>query len=308
MQGKLCIVTGATDGIGRVTARALAERGRRGRPRRTQRGQGCGGLQGNPSLVAQRPGALRAGRSLKPSRDQGAGGTTHRRWHGHRRPGQQRRCHVHPSARERGRDRDDLRPQPSRLLPADRALAGKREGERRGTHRQRRLCGPSQRVDRPGGPAGHAALQGLARLRAEQARQHPLHLSPRRAAGGVAGHGELPAPRLRRQPVRAEQRLALLHVPEDLDAVLRDRRGGRRAHQRPCGDQRGCRRRLRPLLRQEPRGHQLARLARRGDRRAPVGAERGAHRPPAIKSRWAGHARLTLRSLSLHRGGAPQVP
>ena len=27
MEGKLCVVTGATDGIGRVTARALAERG-----------------------------------------------------------------------------------------------------------------------------------------------------------------------------------------------------------------------------------------------------------------------------------------
>ena len=27
MDGKLCIVTGATDGIGRVTARVLAERG-----------------------------------------------------------------------------------------------------------------------------------------------------------------------------------------------------------------------------------------------------------------------------------------
>ena len=78
---------------------------------------------------------------------------------------------------------------------------------------------------------------------------------------GTKSHGELPPPRLRRQQVRAEQRLALRHDAEDHHALLRDRRRGRRAHQRPCRDQRRCRRRLRPLLRQVPRGDKLARLA-----------------------------------------------
>ena len=182
MEGKLCVVTGATDGIGRVTARALGRTGRRGRARRAQRRQGRGGLQGDPALLAQQPRALRAGGPFQPGRNQGAGGAPHRRRHGHRRAGQQRRRDIQPPARKRGRHRDDLRPQPSGLLPPDRALAGEPEGERGGPHRQRRLRGPSWGADGPGRPAGDEALQRLARLPAEQARQHPLHLSPRDAA------------------------------------------------------------------------------------------------------------------------------
>ena len=246
MEGKLCVVTGATDGIGRVTARALAERGaevvlvgrnaakgaevckaihRSSRNDRVRFEQADLSSQAEIRALAKR---LTEGGTAIDVLVNNVGAIFNRR-----------------------RESADgiemtfalnhlgyflltgLLLESLKASTAARIVNVASEAHRGGTNE-------------PGGPAGDETLQRLARLSAEQARQRPLHLPPRGAAGGDARHGELPAPRLRRQQVRPEQRLALLHVSEDPHALLRDRRGGRRPHQRPCRVQCRCRGRVRP--------------------------------------------------------------
>ena len=149
MEGRLCVVTGATDGIGRVTARALAERGvevvlvgrnaakgaevckairRSSRNDRVRFEQADLSSQAEIRALAER---LTAGGTAIDVLVNNVGALFTRR------------------RRERRRDRDDLRPQPSRLLPADRSAAGEPDGKRRGPHRQRRLRGPSRCANEP---------------------------------------------------------------------------------------------------------------------------------------------------------------
>ena len=130
MEGKLCVVTGATDGIGRVTARALAERRaevvlvgrnaakgtevckaihRTSRNDRVRFEQADLSSQAEIRALAER---LTAGGTAIDVLVNNVGGIFTRR---------------RESVR---RNRDDLRPQPPGLLSADRAVAGESEGQR----------------------------------------------------------------------------------------------------------------------------------------------------------------------------------
>ena len=100
MEGKLCVVTGATDGIGRVTARALAERGAEvvlvGR-NAAKGAEVCKAIHSSSRNSRVRFEQADLSRQV---RDQGLGRAPQRRRHGHRRADQQCGRHVHPPPRE----------------------------------------------------------------------------------------------------------------------------------------------------------------------------------------------------------------
>ena len=278
MEGKLCVVTGATDGIGRVTARALAERGgevvlvgrnaakgaevckavhNSSRNSRVRFEQADLSSQAEIRALAER---LTEGGMAIDVLVNNVGAMFTRR-----------RESVDGIEMTFALNHLGYFLLTGLLLKSLKANGGARiVNVASEAHR-------SGRIDLED-PQGAKRYRGWPAYSQSKLANIPLHLSPRDAAGGGAGHGQLPAPRLRRQQVRPEQRLALFHDAEDPHALLRDRRGGGRAHQRPCRGERRCRGRLGPLLRQEPRGDQLACVTRRGYRAAPVGAKRGTHR------------------------------
>ena len=253
MHGRICLVTGATDGIGRMTARALARDGARvilvGRNQ--AKGAGCVAAlraeTGNDAvgferadLAAQGEVRALAGRLVAdlPRLDvlvNNVGAWFHRRIES-------------PDGIEMtwalnhlgqflltglGSSTSSARPTGGRIVNVA----------------SRAHLGPPVDFDDPEGTRRYA---GLARLPAVEARQHPLHLPPRRAAGGGPGDRQLPPPGLRREPVRAQQLRPPAPRRDHLPAPLRDQRGKGRRDQPLPRRRRGGGRSERALLRQVP--------------------------------------------------------
>ena len=147
MQGKVCLVTGATSGIGQVTATELARRGAQvvivgrsalkcaatERQIRAETGCDVGRFARRRPVVAGR--GETSGRSGPPAVSPS------------RRAGQQRRRDVLETQRERRRHREDLRPQPSFVFRADEPALASARAERTGADRQRRFRCPQGRID-----------------------------------------------------------------------------------------------------------------------------------------------------------------
>ena len=203
MKDRICVITGATDGIGWMSALGVARTGARviivgrnpskaeervGRLARETGNEAVEHEVADLSVQAEvRALAERLGRTL-PRIDVLVNNV---------------RCALCQAYAERRRHRDDVGAEPPLPVPADRSRARPGQGVGPGAHRDRELGRPSRSTGEFRRPAARRGLPGLARLPAVEARQPAVYPRTRAPAGSGPGHGELPAPGLRGQPVSA---------------------------------------------------------------------------------------------------------